>query len=356
MLIRDAMKITSQWLTERLREKGVLRDGEVTAITVLEEQSDLGVFARMVRLGVEYGQNATGILPASLYLKISKEDQHEEHLVLGKSEIQFYQAVQDLADALPLPRFYDGYYDAATGHSHVLMEDMSPTHFQQPAPLPPSSEHCLMLAESLAKVHALWWDSPQLGVEIGEPYDADKANMQIERFYASVPAFMDYVGAALMGWQREVYERILASDVLARRTRRQAERDRVTLVHGDTHQGNFMLPKDSAKNQVVLIDWHRYDIDIGLADMAFLIANRWTTERRAEYERDMVRCYHRTLRAGGVEGYDWQACWRDYRECVILLPLIPVGQLRRKQHPGVVWGGVERGTAAFRDLDCGELL
>ena len=351
MLIREAAQITPEWLTQKLRDKGVLQEAEVTAITVLDELSDRGVFARMVRLGVEYAKGAVGLLPASLYLKISKEDQHEENLVLGKSEIQFYQTVQGLVNAPPVPRFYDGYYDAETGHSHVLMEDLSATHFQQPVPLPPSSTHCMMLAESLARVHAPWWQSPRLGVEIGQPHDADKAKMQIERFHASLPAFMDYVGASLMGWQREVYEKILASDILERRTRRQAEGDCLTLVHGDTHQGNFMLPNDPVKDQVVLIDWHRYDIDI-----AFLIANRWTSERRAEYEENMVRRYHQTLLACGVAGYDWAACWRDYRECVILMPLIPVGQVRRKQHPGVIWHGIECGTAAFRDLGCGELL
>ena len=34
---------------------------------------------------------------------------------------------------------------------------------------------------------------------------------------------------------------------------------------------------------------------------------------RRAHEGALLRCYHATLVAGGVEGYPWEACLTDYR-------------------------------------------
>lgn len=128
----------------------------------------------------------------------------------------------------------------------------------------------------------------------------------------------------------------------------------LTIVHGDAHTGNFLLPADDGP--VVLIDWQRWDINIATNDLAFLMACQWTPPRRAALERELVEHYYRCLVENGVTDYSWPNCWRDYRESVILSTLIPIGQFRRQQHPSTYWFGAEFSTAAFVDLCCGELL
>jgi hypothetical protein len=87
-------------------------------------------------------------------------------------------------------------------------------------------------------------------------------------------------------------------------------------------------------------------------DLAFLIALHWTAQRRAVLERPLLRHYHEELLRNGVMGYSWG----DYRACVIVMALIPIGQHRRGMPAGVVWYGMEQSVAAFHDLRCEELL
>ena len=90
--------------------------------------------------------------------------------------------------------------------------------------------------------------------------------------------------------------------------------------------------------------------------MAFLIALHWSAARRQALEQGLVRSYHATLLRHGVADYTWDQRWNDYRESVIVMALIPIGQHRRGMPPCVVWYGMEQSLAAFDDLGCAELL
>jgi hypothetical protein len=105
-----------------------------------------------------------------------------------------------------------------------------------------------------------------------------------------------------------------------------------------------------------LIDWQLWEVNVATNDLAFLMAHKWSPYRRAALERSLLQEYHERLTSHGVANYDWDTCWRDYRESVILMTLVPIGQFRRKQHPAVIWTGLENIMAAFQDLSCEELL
>ena len=107
---------------------------------------------------------------------------------------------------------------------------------------------------------------------------------------------------------------------------------------------------------MILIDWHRWSIDVPLYDLAFLIALHWSAERRAALERPLLRHYYEHLLRHGVTAYSWEDCWNDYRASVIVMTLIPIGQFRRQMPAGVIWYGMEQSVAAFNDLACAELL
>ena len=86
------------------------------------------------------------------------------------------------------------------------------------------------------------------------------------------------------------------------------------------------------------------------------MALHWSAERRVALEQPLVRRYYETLTARGVASNAWHDCWDDYRAAVIVMALIPIGQLRRGMPTGVVWYGMEQSVAAFNDLGCWELL
>ena len=52
---------------------------------------------------------------------------------------------------------------------------------------------------------------------------------------------------------------------------------------------------------------------------------------------DIEQLYHAALVAGGVEGYSWEDCWRDYRITVIRELFVPVWQWSSGMQAGVWW-------------------
>jgi thiamine kinase-like enzyme len=285
-----------------------------------------------------------------------KPDLHPEYRQVGQHEVAFYTAILPETQEFPVPRCYYTEWDETTRHAALLLADLSQTHFQRPIPLAPALEQCRRIMESLAQIHAHWWNHPQLGKTIGAALSTSEAQASIDRLQASFAPFLDYLGDALLPAQRVAYEQILASSFLRRRTQRLQTQRMVTLIHGDAHTNNVMLPNDPVHGRAVLIDWHRWSIDVPLYDLAFLIALHWSAERRAALERPLVRSYYDQLLRHGVANYTWEDCWMDYCESVIVMTLIPIGQFRRQMPPGVIWYGMEHSVAAFNDLACAELL
>ena len=356
MLITRVEQLTPAWLTQRLTARGVLRRGAVVGVAVVAHASPAGATADTMSLALTYSDDAAGPVPGRLFLKIAKPDLHPEVLAAGRREVAFYRAMAAATGPVPLPRCYDALDDGRAGHFHLLLDDLSATHFRRPHPIPPSPRHCELLVESLAHLHAYWWESPRLGGELGALDDERLRHERRRRLEATVPAFLDFLGDALLPAQREMYRRVLASPLLSRREARRQRGERITLVHGDVHVGNCLLPHDPARGGVTLIDWQRWEIAVGTDDVACFIARHWSPQRRAALERPLVHRYHRHLTAHGVRGYDWRQCWDDYRGSVALMTLVPIGQFRREQHPAAIWSGLENSSAAYQDLRCAELL
>jgi tRNA A-37 threonylcarbamoyl transferase component Bud32 len=279
---------------------------------------------------------------------------HPELLNAGRHEVEFYRAMQSQPQSVSIPLIYSAEVDDANA-SHIIMQDLSDSHIQKPLPIPPSIRHCELIVESLAKLHAQWWNAPLLGVQLGTRYTEQEAIASEKRLLDTFPHFVDYLGDALLPAQRRKYEKVLASDLLRRLSKRLIDQHNVTVVHGDVHTGNVLLPKYES-DPVVLIDWHRWSIDLGTFDLAFMIALHWSAARRAILEKALVRHYYEMLVEHGVSDYTWDACWDDYRAEVIVTMLIPIGQYRRGSPPGVIWFGLQDSWAAVEDLECEALL
>ncbi len=347
---------TPAWLTDCLRAAGSLTAGQVAAVSGDTQAFNQGYLSNIAQLTLRYSAEAAGRRPERLFLKLSKPGLHAELLERGRHEIAFYTEVGRGAADLAVPACYAAAYDPATHRSHLLLDDLSATHMQKPLPIPPSNRHCELMVAALAQVHARWWRSPRLGTALGQRLDAAGAEQSRQRLEATLPAFIDHLGDALLPEQRRAYEQILGSSFLLRRAQRLIALDRVTLIHGDAHAGNMLLPRDPEAGRVALIDWHLWGIDLATFDLAFLMALHWSPARRARLEQPLLRHYLDQLRAGGVSDYAWDALWDDYRAAVVVMALIPIGQFRRGSPAGVIWFGLQDSLAAFEDLHCAEIL
>ncbi len=130
----------------------------------------------------------------------------------------------------------------------------------------------------------------------------------------------------------------------------------LTLVHGDAHVWNALIPRHPALGDVRLIDWDGWRVDTATDDLAYMLALHWYPEWRRRHERDSLERYHDTLLAGGVRRYSLDALWQDYRYSVLWQITTPMWQANHGLPPVVWWNGLERIMLAVHDLDCLDLL
>ena len=351
-VISTAEQITPEWLTATLREAGTLPQGEV--IRVVPEAPKKTFASRTWRLRVAYSGDAPAKAPAMLFLKSSSPELAPGEHKPGQmdKEIVFYRVVAAaMEDPLSVP-CYDTGYDGDTWASHLLLLDLSDTHETDLDPL--HGRNCEQAVESLGRLHAFWWDHPRLGRDIGS-FPTDEARQQDwADADKTTGEFLTAMGDQLRSEWRLVYERVARS--LPYLGRRHMQGRNLTLVHGDAHLGNFLFPREAAEDPAYMIDWEFWHPTIGGTDLAFMIATEWEPSVRRRLERSLLRRYHDTLLRHGVQGYDWDSCWDDYRLSVIIVSLfIPMWRWSLFKWEADI-STVEKSMVAFEELGCAELL
>ena len=88
-----------------------------------------------------------------------------------------------------------------------------------------------------------------------------------------------------------------------------------TLVHGDSHNRNFLYPKK--ENEIAcIIDWQFWGVGIGTSDLPQLLGLGLKNEMR-KYQKELVRHYYEILTKNEKTDYSWSNCWLDYRKGII---------------------------------------
>ena len=359
--ISDPGEATREWLETVLKINGLLRNGRVASVKVKSARPV--AFSMVSRLEIFYsgdengesGSEAHVAAPRSLFLKTSKPDSKKESFAgAGKREVAFYRSVASQMQNPPAVRCYDAAYSPETGQSHLLLDDLSATHFQTVFPLPPPKIHCELAVQSLAKFHASWWENPRLGGELGELFNDQSFQSYVEEIKKALDEFIEFLGDRISSRRRGIFERLQASSFTP--WKRLTSAEGLTLVHGDAHWWNFFYPRDPERARAVIFDWGTWNADLGARDLAHMIALHWYPERRAAMERELLKIYHDTLLSSGVKNYGWDGLWTDYRCAAIRNLVIPVLQRQRGMTPAVWWSNLERAMLAFDDLGCAELI
>jgi len=342
-------QVTAEWLEPVLRQDGCLPSGHVMGI---ERSARTTTTSVVVRLNVRYSHGAPQAAPPRLLLKICKPGFHPQ---FGQSEVDFYSRVAPAMDDPPLAHCYHATYSPETGYSHVLLADLSTSHFRPESRQPPSRENCERMMDCLARFHAFWWEHPRLGKDIGSVPTGD----YLSEIEGILPAFLSFLGDQLPVAKQTIYRRVLSAlpGLWQRFESRHLPSGRgLTLIHGDAHCGNFLVPRDAGKHSIRIIDWQFWNVNTGPRDLAFMIARNWTREDRRLTERTLVRRYHEELLRHEVKGYEWEDCWEDYRECAVENIFIPMWQWHGQITLSTDWAGLNRAFDAFEDLKCAEIL
>lgn len=339
-------------LTAILCTAGVLMDARVTSVRSVH--SFPTVLSHFHRLKLEYDGTADDA-PRHLYLKTGLPGSPSEAMDSGRREVAFYTTVAPATPAGLLPRCFEARAAPDGSSWHLLLEDLTDTHFIATQwPLPPSVAQTEAIMRCRARFQAAWWDDPRLGNGVGErPSNADIDQWR-NWIATQYEAFADALGDRLSPHRRSLYEKLFAAvPKLVQRTR---DWRHMTVTQGDAHVWNCFLPKDGTGKTPRLFDWDGWRVGVGTDDLAYMIAMHWYPEMRQRAERPLLDAFHDELLAHGVTGYDRRALQDDYRLSVLWQTTRPLWMRSVGIPSQIWWNNLERIHLAIDDLDCRALL
>ena len=341
---------TADHLTLALRRSGVLGQGRVSNVVV--EREIKKTRSHTLRLRLSYDGDR-GAAPSWLILKTGRRfDGGQTRTSAGRREVAFYREVASGMSARTVPRCFEALWDE-TGEWSLLLEDLTDTHvIATEWPLPPTTEQCGSIVQVLARFHAAWWDDPRLGRSIGQVCGANdlrRWQQDLTRLWERFKArYADLLTPARGDLLSQVIDR--APDRLARLQGRN-----LTIVHGDAHVWNAFVRRNG-DDAALLLDWEDWSLGIATDDLAYMMAMHWYPDRRRRMEKALLDCYHATLLAQGVSGYDRPTLDEDYRWSVLWQITRPIWQEAFNVPARVWWNNLERAFLAIDDLDCRDLL
>lgn len=344
IVIHSVNELTPSKLTSWLTEINFLQHGTIASTQYEPIIGPFGKSHQLAHLNVQYTESDSQKLPSRLFLKFGK----------SVKEAFFYNTIARQMTISPLLKCYYSNYDPQLDQTCLLLEDLSETHFQPEWPIPPSEDNCFLLVQTLAQIHALWWQNPILTSEFrpiipqGRCW-SDRRALAIEK----LPSFLTFLGDRLSSPRREVYEHLLTSSSHTWDSPTYGPHQ--TLLHGDMHTWNVFYPYDPL-GKLVFFDWNMWDIGCPTDDLAYLIGVHWYPERRKRLEQNLLKTYYHELVKSGITNYSWAELQQDYRNSIIRSLFIPVWQWVRGILPGIWWSHLERTFLAFEDLNCSEVI
>jgi hypothetical protein len=303
-------QLTPAWLTDVLRSAGEIHRAQVTAVR--SEPIGHGLVGDSFRIHVTYDE-ADDVAPRTLVGKFPAADaesreaavQHRHYL----RETRFYQQVAATVD-IRTPHCVCADIDPRDPGSFLLLfEDLAPCRQgDQLAGCTP--DQAALVMEQAAALHASRWGDRALGrLEWLPDVAANGAAIQP----VLPPLFEGF--CARYGDQLEPEHLAVGEQVVAGLAAYlgAGRPEQWTIQHADFRLDNMLFDAHDGKLPFVAMDWQTVLRGEGTHDVAYFLGAGLQTEDRRMHERDLVREYHRALLARGVEGFDWDECWRQYR-------------------------------------------
>ncbi len=351
-----AEELTPEWFQEVLQQRhpGV----RLSAADVEVISAGVGFVGIVARATLTY-QDAAGA-PAQLIVKLPSPDPGSRMIGVAfglfEREVRFYSDIASEC-GMEVPGCYFAAYDPATGSSVLVLEALTEGRFGDQV-AGASGDDAAAAIDSLARMHAAWWESPKLSSHAWITSGIENIKQPIAMMYEAAwqPA-MQRLGHLLPEDLRE------AAPALGRRAIRTLDSFQgreETLCHGDFRQDNLFFPTANP-GSVIACDWQSPGRAPAFADIAYFIGGSLPTEVRRAHEQDLLKRYWEGLRAGGVNSYSFEQLLQDYRlyfslvfaGMMVLGGTLPDGNERGR---ALIEQSVDRFVKAMVDQDSLELL
>lgn len=346
-------EITPEWLTEALRDNGEL-DGE--RILDVSMSAMAGGRSRAtaktspaLRLFRKAGSHVADrqAPPGERFVEAKRAVAR-----VNMAELGFYRDVAP-DSVLRTPHCYYADINPETGDFVLLLEDM------HPARVGDVMAGCTVtevesVVRTMAGFHAEWWDDPQL-----ETFDwigpfrtspiVDWIAGRFQDYSVPFPARVGEIAHAVIRNFETVIDRLSEAPH--------------TIAHEDLRADNVFFDLDADGSEIAVIDFQAVARARGPLDIARFITSGLAPPTRSTEEMRLLRLYHQTLAAGGVAGYGFDDCPRDYRLGLLWNLARPLAKWRRiadEDLPGELRERAElelvRLATAAEDLECVELI
>lgn len=300
--------LDAQWFTERLREAG---HRQAAVASVQRTPIGTGQIGRCFRYDLELAAGDDNT-PASLVGKFPSDNpasrQTGVNLRNYYREVNFYREVAAEL-SISLPRCYYADIDGEGPEFVLVLEDMAPAEpGDQIRGCSPEIARAAIL--ELVGLQAPSWCRHDLA-----RYDwlaaAEDSNATMQDLYAGLLGpFLERYGHQLEADERRIIAAVAdAPDCPLF----QPVGERFCLEHVDYRLDNMLIDASGVTPRVTVVDWQSVRLGKPLNDVAYFLGAGLAPEDRRPVEEDIVRGYYQALLEAGVESFDWQQCWEDYR-------------------------------------------
>jgi len=257
-----------------------------------------------------------------IFVKTNKNRSGNAYHDISMKEGAFYKFISDNpANGLPVPQVNDVYLSEEKNEFVIALEDISDRYDPPGDSALTDKNTWFACAESLARFHSVFWNRATTPREKNEEIHDDDADRECLHSFLNV--FNDRFDERIKIILKQSME--INISLIHETSRRIKCGDNFTICNGDSHIGNFMLPKNK-NDQPMMIDFQFWGEGIGTGDLAHLTRDRFPDDFKRDMQLPLVEHYFRSLLSYGVKNYTREKCLYDYRTSVASMVLIPLWQ------------------------------
>ena len=339
--------LTNEWLSDAL-------DTRVTGFEIEPIGVGVGLVCDLVRVRLRHDGDG----PTTIIAKFPSASEENRFVALvlqmyGR-ETRFYR---ELAKDTPIsaPRCHAVEHDVEADEFVLLLEDLSGARVVDQI-VGIGRADAELAIDQLARFHARWWNDPSLE-SVLRLSDSPFPEAVSAAFAGSWAPIQEICAGLVTPEVKALGDRFV--DLIPQLMSRLSEPP-WTLSHGDYRLDNMFFPDDPSR-PFVLVDWQLYDRSRGPRDLSYLLSQSMDPALRADCERALVERYVAGLVANGVDDYDVEQAWSDYRLATLfdfVYPVIAGGGLNLANERAVELARTifARFVAAFEHLGCAELV
>jgi thiamine kinase-like enzyme len=301
--------ISDEWLTKALCAK--VTGAKVVSHTL--DTPDEGTSNRR-RIFLTYNDvGAKAGLPATVFCKATQSLESRYVLGLNRStegESRFYNQVRPLLNIeAPVGLFAN--VSTESLNSILIMADMADSVEFCDHKTPMSLDRARSQIELLAKVHGTFYSNPEKRKLIeGFLPMAEWCDLTQQAF--------DWSGSRMRGFQAgeavippRLYARADKVEATTRIALASHNNLPTTLVHNDVHLKNWYV---AANGHMGLSDWQVSVKGCGVRDLAYAVSTALTTEKRRQWEMNLIKHYLDCLAAEGATPLTFDQTLLIYRQ------------------------------------------